>query len=240
MPVELLIIPLGAFLAAFVVAAAGFGDALVLGAIWFHFLDPIDAVPLIVACGFVMQFQPLYRLRKVLIYSDLPPFVFAGVLGVPVGAWFLAHTAPDPFRLGIGVFLIAYGIFMLFRPHTTELLWGGRIADAFVGFLGGVLGGFAGLSGVTPTLWVGLRGWVKARQRGVYQPFVFAMHGLSVAWLAWKGLVDAETGMWLALCLPAILIGGWVGLKVYHLLDEKRFRQFILALLLVSGIALVL
>ena len=87
---------------------------------------------------------------------------------------------------------------------------------------------------------VGLRGWVKARQRGVYQPFVFAMHGLSVAWLAWKGHVDVETGMRLLWCLPAIFLGGWVGLKVYHLLDEKRFRQFILALLLVSGAALVL
>ncbi len=240
MPVEFLIIPVGAFLAAFVVAAAGFGDALVLGAVWFHFLDPIEAVPLIVACGFVMQLQPLYKLRAVLIYTDLPPFVFAGVLGVPLGAWFLANTAPDPFRYGIGYFLITYGVFMLLRKQTNEMTWGGKSADAMIGFLGGVLGGFAGLSGVTPTLWVGLRGWVKARQRGVYQPFVFAMHGLSVAWLAWKGHVDAETGVRLLWCLPAIFIGGWAGLKVYHLLDEKRFRQFILALLLVSGAALVL
>jgi uncharacterized protein len=240
MPIEILIIPIGAFFAAFVVAAAGFGDALVLGAIWFHFLDPVEAVPLIVACGFVMQFQPLYRLRKILIYRDLPPFVIAGILGVPLGAWFLTHTAPDPFRFGIGWFLLTYGLFMLLRRQTTAIAWGGKIADAFIGFLGGILGGFAGLSGVTPTLWVGLRGWEKARQRGVFQPFVFSMHGLSVAWLAWKGLVDAETGLRLLWCLPAIAVGGWVGLKVYHLLDEKRFRQFILALLLVSGAALVL
>ena len=31
---------------------------------------------------------------------------------------------------------------------------------------GGVLGGFAGLSGVLPTIWSGLRAWPKARQRG--------------------------------------------------------------------------
>jgi len=239
MPIELIIIPLGAFLAAFVVAAAGFGDALVLGGLWFHFIAPVDAVPLIVACGFIMQLQPLYRLRKELIYENLPPFVIAGVLGVPLGVWFLAHTAPDPFRLGIGIFLIAYCLFMFLKPHKAHLLWGGKIADAGVGFLGGVLGGFAGLSGVTPTLWVGLRGWAKSRQRGVYQPFVCAMHGLSIIWLGWNGLIPAETGMRLLWCLPAILIGGWAGLKVYHLLDERRFRQFILVLLLVSGVALV-
>jgi uncharacterized membrane protein YfcA len=187
-----------------------------------------------------MQMQPLYRLRKSLIYTDLPPFVFAGILGVPFGAWFLTNTAPDPFRLGIGFFLIVYGLFMLLRPQNIQISWGGKSADAAIGFAGGVLGGFAGLSGVTPTLWVGLRGWVKARQRGVYQPFVFAMHGLSVAWLAWKGLVTTQTGEWLLWCLPAIFIGGWLGLKVYHFLDEKRFRQAVLVLLLVSGITLVL
>jgi len=240
MPLEVIIIPGGAFLAAFVVAAAGFGDALVLGAVWFHFMDPIEAVPLIVANGFVMQFQPLYKLRSVLIYDRLAPFLLAGVLGVPVGAWFLAHTEPDPFRFGTGVFLITYCLFIFLKPQQSAIQWGGKFVDAIVGFFGGILGGFAGLSGVTPTLWVGLRGWSKARQRGVFQPFVFAMHGLSVAWLGWKGLVTVDTGIRLLWCLPAILIGGWVGLKVYHLLDEQRFRQFVLALLVVSGVTLVL
>jgi len=240
MPVELFIIPLGAFLAAFVTAAAGFGDALVLGAVWFHFLDPVEAVPLIVANGFLMQFQPLYRLRKELIYENLPPFIMAGLLGVPLGAWLLIHIAPDPFRFGTGFFLISYSIVIFFKPQKAEIQWGGKLADAAVGFTGGVLGGFAGLSGVTPTLWVGLRGWAKARQRGVFQPFICAMHGTSVIWLAWKGLVNAETGLRLLWCLPAILIGGWAGLKVYHLLDENRFRQFVLALLMVSGVTLVM
>ena len=45
---------------------------------------------------------------------------------------------------------------------------------------GGVLGGFAGLSGVLPTIWSGLRAWPKARQRGTYQPYVLTMHGLAL------------------------------------------------------------
>jgi len=240
MPLEVIIIPVGAFLAAFVTSAAGFGDALVLGAVWFHFLDPIEAVPLIVANGVVMQLQPLYKLHSVLVYDRLPPFLIAGVLGVPLGAWLLANTAPDPFRFGTGVFLITYCLFVFLKPQKSAFQWGGKIADAGIGFTGGILGGFAGLSGVTPTLWAGLRGWSKARQRGVFQPFIFAMHILSVAWLGWKGLVTVDTGIRLLWSLPAIFIGGWAGLKVYHLLDEQRFRQFVLALLIVSGVTLVL
>ena len=239
MPLEL-IIPFGAFLASFVVAAAGFGDALVLGAIWFQFVDPIDAVPLIVACGFTMHTFSLFKLRHELDYSRLPIFAVAGVLGVPLGAWLLTHTAPTPFRLGVGWFLIAYTAVIFAMPKGLILKRVGKIADSSVGFLGGVLGGFAGLSGVTPTLWVGLLGWTKERQRGVYQPFCLIMHAVTLAWLSWQGLVGADTLERYLWCFPAIIIGTWVGLIVYRKLNGKRFRQLILGLIWVSGVALIL
>lgn len=239
MPIEL-IIPLGAFVASFVVAAAGFGDALVLGAIWFQFVDPIDAVPLIVACGFAMHALPLVRLRRELDYSRLPVFAVLGVAGVPVGAWLLAQTAPEPFRLGMGWFLIIYIALIAVLPKGVKITGGGKPADGLVGLVGGVLGGFAGLSGVLPTLWAGLRDWPKAAQRGVYQPFCLIMHLVTFLWLAWQGAVTAETLMRLAWALPAIAVGTWLGLKLYRRLDENRFRQLILGLILVSGVALVL
>jgi len=239
MPIEL-IIPFGAFLASFVVAAAGFGDALVLGAIWFQFIDPIDAVPLIVACGFSMHALPLIRLRKELDYSRLPVFAVMGVLGVPLGAWFLAHTEPAPFRFGMGWFLLAYIGFILVTPKGLKITGGGKPADGVIGLLGGVLGGFAGLSGVLPTLWAGMRDWPKDRQRGVYQPFCLIMHLVTFLWLAWQGAVNAETMERLLWALPAIAVGTWLGLILYRKLDEHRFRQLILGLILVSGLALIL
>ena len=238
MPLEL-IIPLGAFLASFVVAAAGFGDALVLGAIWFQFVDPIDAVPLIVACGLTMHTFPLFKLRHELDYSKLPIFAVAGLLGVPLGAWLLTHTEPTPFRLGIGWFLITYVAFIFAMPKGLILKRVGRVADSSVGFLGGVLGGFAGLSGVLPTLWVGLLGWTKERQRGVYQPFCLIMHAITLVWLSWQGLVSADTLERYLWCFPAIIIGSWLGLIIYRKLNEKIFRQLILGLILVSGLALI-
>ena len=103
-----------------------------------------------------------------------------------------------------------------------------------------MLGGFAGLSGVLPTLWTGLRGWPKDRQRGVYQPFIWLMHALTLANLALAGLLTTATGWRLLWCLPAIAAGSWLGLKLYHRLDERRFRRAVLALLLASGVTLVL
>ena len=39
--------------------------------------------------------------------------------------------------------------------------------------------------------------------------------------------------------LPALLAGSWLGLRLYGKLDEAAFRKVVLALLLMSGLALV-
>ena len=39
-------------------------------------------------------------------------------------------------------------------------------------------------------------------------------------------------------CLPALLVGVWVGVFLYGKLDDAAFRKVILVLLLVSGLSL--
>ena len=44
----------------------------------------------------------------------------------------------------------------------------------------------------------------------------------------------------LLVSLPALLVGGWAGWRLYGHLDERRFRQFLALLLVVSGVTLVI
>ncbi len=37
-----------------------------------------------------------------------------------------------------------------------------------------ITGGLAGFPGAFVTIWCGLKGWDKAHQRGVYQPFILS------------------------------------------------------------------
>lgn len=237
--VYLLVLVAGAFIAAFVIGAVGFADALILNAIWLHFMDPVTAIPLVVSCGLIMHLVPVFKLRKVLDFSRLPPFIVGGILGVPLGAWTLAYVDPELFRAAIAIFLILYGVWMLLRPATTIGDAGGRSADGIIGLSGGFLGGFAGLSGVLPTLWAGIRNWPKNMQRGVYQPFVLVMHGLGVITFAANGMITQRTGQDLLWCLPAIIIGSWLGLKVYPYLNDQHFKRIVLGLILLSGITLL-
>jgi uncharacterized membrane protein YfcA len=238
--IELGLILTGAFAAAFVAGAAGFGDALVAGAIWLHVLAPLEAVPLIVSTGLLMHSIPVWRLRRQLCFDRLTPFVLPGIFGVPIGIWLLQSISPEPFRHLVGWLLVAYAGLALCCTRLAVAEVGGRAADGAIGLAGGVLGGFAGLSGVLPTLWTGLRGWPRERQRGVYQPFIWLMHALTLASLGLAGMVTTTTGGRLLWCLPAIAAGSWLGLRVWRRLDERRFRRAVLALLLASGVTLVL
>ncbi len=239
MPPELPLLLAGAFSAALAVGVAGFADALILNAIWLQVLPPREAVPLVMASGLLMQGASSVGLRLRLERGTLVPLVVAGILGVPLGVLLLEQASPRPYRLALGVLLIAYCAHALLRRRHATPRPASTPATVAVGLTGGVLGGFAGLSGVLPTVWAGMLGWPRERQRGLYQPFIFAMHGVGLAWLGVRGLLDftiAERVLW---CLPALAAGLVLGHRLYAHIDERHFRLLVVALLALSGVALL-
>lgn len=237
---EIAIILSGALAASFVAGAAGFGDALVAAAIWLQFFQPSEAVPLIVACFFAMHAVMLVLMKGRLDFRHLWPFVIGGAVGVPIGAQLLKVIDPATFKLVAGAGLIVYGSVMLMLANLPVITKGGRPLDGLVGWVGGVLGGFAGLSGFIPAIWCTQRGWARAQARGVTQPYILTMHGMALGWLAAGGMVTSETGTRFAIAVPAIALGAWIGIRLYGHFDDKRFRQCVLGLLIGAGALLLL
>ena len=142
-------------------------------------------------------------------------------------------------RVGVGLFLVLYSLYALFRPAIKPIKAGGPLADAAVGFLNGVLAGVTGLAGILVTIWCGLRGWPKDQQRAVFQPVAVAIFAMSAAWLGARVAISAETIRLFLFGLPALLAGTWLGLKLYGQVNETTFRKIVLSLLLLSGAALI-
>ncbi len=86
------------------------------------------------------------------------PFIIGGLIGVPVGTVLIHHVDPTTFKLGFGVFLLIFPAILFFTREPMKITFGGKFADAGVGFAGGVLGSLAGLSGPLPILWASVRG----------------------------------------------------------------------------------
>jgi uncharacterized membrane protein YfcA len=102
-----------------------------------------------------------------------------------------------------------------------------------------ILGGATGLAGILVTVWCGLRGWPKDVQRTVFQPTGVAIFAMSAVALGLTGAADADTIRLFLIGLPILLLGTWLGLRLYGRVDESGFRKVVLALLLVSGVALI-
>jgi uncharacterized membrane protein YfcA len=185
-----------------------------------------------------VQGASVWKLRHALDWTRLWPFLLGGAVGVPVGVAALGWADPAHMRAGVGAVLVIYGVYGLVRP-TLKPVEAGASADAGIGFLNGVLGGATGLAGILTTIWCGLRGWTKDQQRAVFQPVGVAIFAMSALWIGAKGAVSTETVKLFLLGLPVLLVGTWLGLKLYGHLNEAGFRKLVLVLLLASGIALL-
>ncbi len=243
MTLQFAIVLFGAMLAAIVSGSSGFAFALIASAVWMHVLAPSEVVPLVVACSLLVNLVMAWQLRGSIRFGLLWPFLAGAMVGVPIGVAALHSLDGKMVRQGVGLLLILYSSYMFFQPKMPVLRLAsvsGKIADGAVGMLGGFMGGATSLNGVFPTLWCGLRGWSKSEQRGVFQPYILIVHATTLAWMGGAGELSRETGLNILLCVPALLIGSWLGLRLFHHVSENGFRKLMLGLFFLSGLALVL
>jgi uncharacterized membrane protein YfcA len=226
------------FLGGIVTGLAGFAMGLVVSGVWLHLLTPEQTASLIAGYGLLTQTYSIWKLRHGLQWRSAMPFVFGGLVGVPIGTALLTYMNPDYLRVGVGILLIVYSTYSLARPHLKPM-HAGFAVETGVGFLNGVLGGLTGLSGPIITMWCQLRGLPKDFQRGIYQPVILSAFVLTAISLGIAGAITAELARLYLLGLLPLAAGMWLGLKLYNHLDEATFRKVILVLLLLSGLVLI-
>ena len=240
-PAALAFVLAGALVAGFTTGFAGFGTGLVASGLWFHALPAALVPPLVALAAVTAQLVGLATVRPVFEWRRAMPYLLGGALGVPLGVAALRLASPDLLRLSVGLFLAAYAGFQLLGLARRGIgAWGGRAADGTVGFAGGILGGFAGLSGALPLVWLQMRGGPSIGQRAVYQPFNLIVLALATLGMALTGAIDARVLTIAALSLPVTLAGAWLGARVYTGVSEAAFRRIVLVLLLGSGAILVI
>lgn len=239
MATETIFILLGAFAGGFVNGMTGFGTGLTALAFWLHVIGPALAAPLVIICSVIAQVQNLPRIWHELDWRLVLPLIGGGLIGVPIGSQLLTQIDPGTFKIAVGILLICYSSFMLALKPRLGSAWGGRAADALVGLCGGILGGFAGLSGVLPTIWAAIRGWSKSERRGVFQAFNLTILSTALIAYALAGLLTVEIGRLVLMAVPGTFIGAWAGFRAYRRLSDHGFHILVLGLLMLAGIMLI-
>lgn len=236
---EIALFCLAAFAAAFVAGLAGFAFGLVAMAIWLHQLSPAQTAMLITFYAIIVQGYAVWKVRHAIKLRRILPMVIGGLIGIPLGVELLRVAPAASMRTGIGLFMIAFSLYSLFKPALAPVKGERPLADGTVSVLSGIVGGATGLAGILPAIWSTLRGWPKDEQRAAFQPVGVTLFVAMAVWLGGTGTIDGATLRLFLIGLPAVLLGTWLGLKLYGRLDEASFRKVVLVVLMISGAALV-
>ncbi|CCE03157.1 sulfite exporter TauE/SafE family protein [Bradyrhizobium sp. STM 3809] len=234
-----LLLSTAVFFGAFVSGLAGFAFSAVAGAILLHALQPLEAVPLMMACSVGVQATNLWALRHSIRWKDSFVLILGGLLGVPLALWLLHNADARLFQQVFGATIAIYAGYMLCKPALGSLQPMNKGRTAIVGFGGGLIGGLTAMPGALPTIWCELHGLPKTEQRGLVQPFIAAIQLTSLAVMLARRDLSSQVAIDLALSIPALLAGTALGILAFRKVNDALFRKIILGMLLVSGVLLV-
>jgi hypothetical protein len=234
-----LVVALGAIVAGFVQGLSGFAFGLVALSFWAWVLDPRLAATLSVFGALTGQLLAAFTVRRGFNLKTLLPFVLGGLAGIPLGVYLLPVLDMNWLKAILGTLLVLWCPAMLLSRRLPRVTAGGRAADGVVGFAGGIMGGLGGFTGTLPTLWCTLRGYERDVQRSVVQNFNLSMLLVTMGTYVGTGIVTRDMLPMFAIVAPAMLIPTLLGTRVYIGISDLRFRQIVLSLLTVSGIALL-
>lgn len=239
---EAFFIILGAAAGGFINGLAAFGTALFALGFFLTVMPPVQAVAVTVTLAVFSGLQGVWLVRHAMLdnRARLFRFILPGVIGIPLGVWSLHLIDVTMLKLVIAFFLILYGGYFTVRTQLPNIHTSTPVLDASVGFLGGVLGGAASLSGALPTMWCSMRGWPKMETRAVLQPYNFVILSLTGVMLAFGGAYTPQTLVFLLLAIPTSLLSAHLGIWVFGRLTDNIFRRLLISLTLLSGLVLLI
>jgi hypothetical protein len=222
--------------ASFVMGLAGFGIALVAMAFLPYLMSTADAIVLLTIYAELFSVVLLVQLRRDAVPRILDLLV-GTVAGTPLGVWGLAALPATVLNRLIGLMLVVAFVLEIrgLYPEKLEGRWWGLGAGA----LAGVIGGAVGLPGPPVVLYAATQGWSARTAKANLQAFFVVNQGAILIGYWWAGLLTR--GVWqltLGFALPAIA-GAAAGALMFERVDQRRFRQLVFVLILLSGLVLL-
>jgi uncharacterized membrane protein YfcA len=223
--------------ASFVMGLTGFGVALVSMAFLPYLMSPVTAIVLLTIYALVFSVAMVVQLRRDVRPLTLVDLLVGSVVGTPLGVWGLATLPVSTLNRLIGLtLLVAVGLEWL-RLYPAGLK--GRTWGLVAGVLAGVIGGAVGTPGPPVILYGVSQEWSPRTMKANVSAFFIVNQGLILAGYWWTGLLSLEVGR-LALFYAAPAVVGYLGgVALFDRLDAGRFRRLVFALILVSGLVLL-
>lgn len=218
-------------------AVCGFGYGPLNMSLLPYLLPYAQAVALAGLCGATTAVMVAVSGWRYVNWRKVWPCTVTSVILSGFFVWLSARAADRLMLHLLGGVLIALGVYSLFfsdRIRIRPTLRNGVIAGA----ISGVTSGLFAVGGPPMALYlIGV-----ADSNDEYRSTLnahFCVNSLMTTFMRWRtGVFTAQTMRLYALLLAALLIGTWIGGKIFHRLDQKKLRKVVYGYLIVSGLLL--
>lgn len=225
------------FAAYMVRGIAGFGSGLIavpLLALQF----PIKAVvPIVVLLDYLGSASQGMRNRRIVAWREQWPLIPFTLLGVGAGLTLLHEMTSAALATALGAFIIAYAVYQVLPLPD---LYGPRVLAVPSGLLGGLVGTLFGTGGPFYIIYFGLRRLEKSVQRATFAMNFLIDGGIRLIAYATFGFFNPEVLTAALAALPVAAVALWVGGRIHVSIARETYVRVISALLLVSGIGLLM
>ena len=228
---------LGAFFAAAISGAAGFGGALLLLPLLVVYVGAEHAVPLLTVAQLIGNFSRAGFGFKKIQWRPVALFLIGAIPSAVLGALSFVQLPKNIVTRAIGLAIIIFvmlkitGILKL-KPSKWLLLIGGII----VGFLSGLVGS-AGPIGAVVFLTLGLPPVAYVASEATT---AIAMHAVKM--LIYQQFITLDKQFWLLAILlgAAMILGTWVAKKFIERISPEKFQKYISILLIAIGLYMLI
>ena len=213
----------------------GFGSALAIAPVLALAVGPRVAIPAILLVMMITSIQLLPGAVKDVNWKVVVSLSIGGSIGIPIGAWLLIWVNEEIVRRSISGLVVFFALLLM-----TGWRYRGRIlpiVSAFVGGVGGFISGIAASGGPPVILFLlaGTESAARNRAAIILYFTITQIFGLIVYW--YGGLLSSRT-FWVALpMIPTLVLGTWIGERMFGKTSDIIYRRVALAFLLIIGLS---
>jgi uncharacterized membrane protein YfcA len=222
----------------FVRGIAGFGSGLIaipLLLIWFPLLV---VVPLVVALDYLASASQGIKDKKAIQWQEIWPLLPFALIGMAAAIILLKTIDAQLLLKAVAIFIILYALYSLIgkNPQSVHSRWWAIPA----GSLGGLIGTTFGTGGPFYVVYLQMRKLDKTQFRATFAT-LFLLDGANrLAVYLFSGILTTQFLKMLAMGLPVMMIGIYLGGRAHTSISQDNFRRGIGILLICSGIALLI
>lgn len=228
-----------AFAAALLQAASGFGFAVLATPLFLLFVEPSQAVQLVIVVTTALSLVVLPGLHRAIAPPLLLRLSLGSVLGLPIGLFAFSYADPTLVRLVVGTAIVAFAALLALsrrRLRRQAAIAPRPSLDLAAGAVSGATTALIGMSGPPVLMYLLLAGTSPRTARATLLAF------FALAYTATLALHVAAVGIagatWRAagLLVPFALLGGLAGRSLGDRLGSEAFAALATALLAAAGL----